>query len=174
MKNLPLAKKIIIKRITHSFNKFRKNKFNYADNILINKLSPYNIDITKNSKNLCINFISEKEFFYIENIPLNEEILNSFSKYEKYLLPLVIRNFDLLKGYNKNNFVIYKISQVEYEEYDNLNEFVRDQKLFKVCNTNIKKAYINGFYVDQNTEIVIIDKESDSLNSETNLKVYDK
>jgi len=175
---LPLAKRIRIKRITHQTENFssritniKQNKFKPSDKLLIKKLSPHvpvkglnNSMINENNRKSFIKFFSLNELFFIENLPLNHLCLNILNDFECFLAPFVIRDLDLLKGIYKNYYIIYKIEEVEYEEYERLNEFLKEEKLYQTFSSLNKKSFINGFYIDVDTEVEFIkEKENPSI-----------
>ncbi len=176
-----MAKKIKIKRITHlsennstKINNIKKDKFHSSDKLLFEKLYHFLLAHTLKKRSIddeedlipatdtkkeFIKFFSINELFYIENIPVDSNTLNCLNENENFLFPFLIKEFDLLKGIYKHDYVIYKIVDVEYEEYDKLNEFLKEEKLFKNHICSLRKPFINGFYVDKNTEMELIKNE---------------
>lgn len=185
---MPLAKKIRIKKVTHQSENFsskitnmKKDKFKSADRLLLNKLSPHVVvkslknilnekEFYEKSKEIFVKFFSLNELFYIENFPLDDSYINSLNDFECFLVPFILRDLDLLKGIYKNYYLFYKIEEIEYEEYDRLNEFLKDEKLYKNYSSLNRNPFINGFYIDKNTEVEFI-KERDNP-AITNLDLF--
>jgi len=109
-----------------------------------------------NLKKDFIKFFSLNELFYIENISVDPISLKSECDYKNFFLPFIIRELDSLKGIYKNNFTVYKIEAVEYEEFDRLNEYLKDENLYNNYDSFKRIPFINGFYIDKETEIEFI------------------
>jgi hypothetical protein len=181
--NLPYAKNIKIKRITNSIENFseklgnyKRNKFLYSDTLLYKKLSPYKFDEIENyekyqnedlkefnKKKYHMKFVSENEFFFVENLSIEQNALRNYSDYQRFLFPFIIRDLDTLKGIYKLNFIAYKIVDIEYEDFDKLKEFIKDEKINKIYNTGNKPAFINAYYINEYTNFQIVNRSFDKI-----------
>jgi hypothetical protein len=155
----------------------KKDKFKPADRILLDKLAPHdviNIQKTNNtekenfetSKKNFIKFFSLNELFYIENLPVDYHSLNSLNDFERFFAPFVLRELDLFKGIYKISYVLYIIEEVEYQEFNKLHEFLKDEKLYIEHSSLNRMPFINGFYFDKDTEVEFMkEKENPAISN---------
>lgn len=162
---------------SNKLSNIKNAKFLACDKALIKRITPIlyqaktlenTIGIGKNRKIPYEKLVSIGQFFYIHK----GTICNStdlMSDVENFIFPFSMRKIDATKGIFKDDYIIYQIIDIEYEDYDKLKEFLKEEKIFNTYKFSLKNSYVNAFYIDENTEISINEPENFPLSIQANI-----